>query len=510
VIEPVVLDGESLTAQQVGAVAHDDVPVELSGVAQRRMEAARRVLMSALDEGRPVYGLTTGLGPRVKDPLTGDALSEFSTLTVRGRANAVGPPLPPEVVRASMVIRANGLATGGSGADPAVAAMLVAMLNAGLHPMVPRTGSIGASDLCLLAHIGLAMIGEGELLDAQGERIPAGPAIAAAGLEPLSLGPRDGLAICSATSVSAGTATLALLRGKALLRCAEIAAALSMEGFRANLSPFDARVADARPAPGQVTSARAIRELLAGGSLAEPGAARRVQDPLSFRCVSQVHGSLCAALDALGAVLDPELNGSTDNPLVLIDDREILSTGNFHSPVLALALDAAALGLVQVAGLASSRPERLATERLSELPTNLTSRGPARSGVGPLLKVGSALLEELRHLATPASIGSSRGADGVEDDSTGSALAAFRLLEMLERFERLIALELVVAAIAVDLARPDRLSPAMAAAHSTVRALVDGLDDDRPLGADVERVAAGALASGQLNGAVEASLEAER
>jgi histidine ammonia-lyase len=506
VTELLCLDGRSLTAEHVAAVADGATPVGIPGAAAERMRAARAVLLSALEEGRPVYGLTTGLGHKVKHRLTGDALAHFSLLTVRGRANAVGPPLAREVVRAAMVVRANGLATGGSGADPAVAQMLAAMLNAGVHPVIPRIGSIGASDLCLLAHVGLAMIGEGEVLDPVGERAPAAPALAAAGLEPLTLGPRDGLAICSASSVSAGAAALALHRCRDLLAAANVAAALSMEGFRANLTPLDPRVAAARPAPGQKQAAAAIRELLAGGLLTDPGGARRVQDPLSFRCVSQVHGSLASALDLLGAALDPELNGATDNPLVLTAEGEVLSTGNFHTPALALALDAAALGVVQVGALAESRPRALATERLSDLPGSLTTLGPSRSGVGPLLKAGSALLEELRHLAAPTSISrAAAGADGVEDDSTGSALGAFRLLEMLEALQRLVALELVVGAVAVDLARPDRLAPATAAAHEVVRDLVPPLDDDRPLGADVERIAAGALASGRLLDAVSSA-----
>jgi histidine ammonia-lyase len=503
VTDPVSLDGATLTAEQV-SVAAGGAGVALSTDAEKRMESGRRVLLSALDEGRPVYGLTTGLGPRVTDRLTGDALAEFSVLTVRGRATAVGPPLSAEIVRAAMVVRANGLATGGSGADPAVAEMLVAMLNAGIHPVLPRTGSIGASDLCLLAHLGLAMIGEGEVLDAAGGRVPAGPALAAAGLRPLALGPRDGLAICSASSVSAGAAALALTWASDLLASANIAAALSMEGFRSNLSPLDPRVAEARPAPGQVSCAEQIRALLSGGALTEPGASRRVQDPLSFRCASQVHGSLASALTLLAAALDPELNGATDNPLVLADDGEVLSTGNFHTPALALALDAVALGIVQVGALACARPEGLATERLSDLPASLTTFGPSRSGVAPLLKVGSALLEELRHLATPTCVGSAAGADGVEDDSTGSALGALRLLEMLERLQQLVALELVVASFAVDLARPERLGPAMAEAHRVIRDIVPPLGDDRPLGADVERVAAAALSSGRLRAVANA------
>ncbi len=459
----------------------------------------------ALDEDTPVYGLTTGLGSRVGERVGPQDAADFSLRTVRGRATAVGEPLPVEIVRAAMAVRCNGLCAGGAGASVAVADGIAAMLNAGVHPVMPCSGSVGAGDICLLAHLGLALVGEGEA-ELDGQRLEATRALARAGLDPIELGPKDGLAICSSCSVSVGAATLALIDARELLAAAQVAVALSMEGFRANLSPIDPRAVAARPAPGQEWSATRMRALLGGGALTEAGAARRLQDPLSFRCASQIHGSLHTALELLHAALCPELRGAGDNPLVLVQDGELISTGNFHVPALALALDATAIGIAQVAGAASERPARLSTERLSGLPPNLTPLGPARSGVAPLHKTAQALAVEIRHLAAPLALDPRVGADGAEDDSTNAVQAALRVRAQLERLRRLVALELVCAAQAVDLAQPGRLGAGTAAAHACVRELVEPLYDDRPLGVDVERVAAQALEGGVLVARVEAAL----
>ncbi len=500
---PLLLTGDGLTPADVQRVARNGAPVRLAPEAAARLAAARAVVERHLAEGKPVYGLTTGLGPRATMQLPQDVLAEFSRLTVLGRAQGVGPRLPEEVVRAAMLVRANGMAKGGAGVQPPVPEMLVAMLNAGIHPVVPSIASVGASDLCLLAHVALAVIGEGEAVH-RGETLPADRALARAGLRPLVLGPKDGLALCSANAVSAGQGALALADAVDLSALLDLAAALSMEGFRANLSPIDPRVAAARPAPGQEAAAAHLRTLLAGGALTEPGAARRVQDPISLRCASQVHGSLRAALSFAETALAAELNGAGDNPLVLVEDDTILSTGNFHTPALALAFDAVALAVSQVANLAVNRVARLLSERLSDLPAWLTPRGPARSGFGPLTKTAEALAAEIRQLANPACVDPRPGAEGVEDDSTNAPLAVRKLAEALTHLRLLVALELVVAAQAVDLAGVPRLGRGTAVAHRVVRDLVPPLDEDRPLGADIERLAAEALANGRLLAAVRA------
>lgn len=502
IADSLILTGSDLTPEAVVAVARDRRKVGLADSARSATAAARAVVERYLAEDRPAYGLTTGLGPRVVERVPHEELAAFSRITVLGRAQAVGAPLPAEAVRAAMLVRANGLARGGAGAQPAVAEALVAALNAGVHPVVPSIASVGASDLCLMAHIGLGLIGEGEA-EHEGLRRPAADALARAGLAPLELGPKDGLAICSANAVSAGQAALVLHDAGRLLAQADLAAALSMEGFRANLSPLDPRVAAARPAPGQAESAGRLRAFLSGGVLTEPGAARRVQDPLSFRCVSQVHGSLAAALAFAAPAVAAELNGAGDNPLVLPDTGEMLSTGNFHTPALALAFDALGLALSQVANLAVNRMERLLTERLSALPTGLTRRNMTRVGMGAATKAMEALAAEIRHLANPVSVDQRAGADNVEDDTTNAAYAVAKAARMIERLRLLVAFELIAGAQAVELAGVERLGQGTRAAYSAVRALVAPIDEDRPLGGDVERVAQELLAGGALARAAE-------
>ena len=486
----VALSGRGLTPAMLETIGRDAAPVSVTEDALERIRAAQQTVQRAVAEERPVYGVTTGLGHGVTtrlDPRQAD--EEPALRTLRGRAVCVGEALPPEVVRAAMATRLNGLCAGGSGAGEEVALTLAAMLNAGVHPVVPRYGSIGASDLCLLAHIGLVVAGEGEA-DLEGRRLPGGEALAAAGIGPARLQLKDGLALCNASSVTAAAAALALVRGRRLLEWAQSAAALSMEGFRASLTPIDPRVVAARPAPGQEWAASGLRERLAGGALEAPGAARRLQDPISFRCVAPVHGALHVACNQLEAAVEPELNGASDNPLVLAADDEIVSTGNFHTPAVALAADGMAIALAQVAAPAAERVGRLCSAALSGLPANLTRRPAGSAGMAPLQKPAQALVAAIRHAAAPFSIASTVNAESVEDDATNSALAVFRLAGQLSLFGRLLALELVVAAQAVDLAAPPVLGAGTRTVHARVREHVEPLDHDRPLGADVEKVAA--------------------
>ena len=499
---PILLTGTALSPELVRAIARDGAEVQIADEAAVRIAAANEVVLRAARSGTPVYGVTTGLGARVTESVT-DGGTEFSLRTIRGRATAVGEPLGVELTRATLAVRCNGICAGGSGASPAVAQLLAGMLNEGVHPVIPRSGSVGAADLCLMAHVGLAMIGEGEA-EFSGVRMGSAQALSAAGLLALAPGPKDGLAICSANSVSAGTAALALADAHALLDCAQISAALSMEGFRASLTPLDPRVVRARPQPGQEWSAAGLRALLAGGSLTEPGASRRLQDPLSFRCASQLHGSLHNALALLAAALEPELNGAADNPLVLADDDEIISTGNFQVPALALALDAVAIGIAQVASAIAERQARMKVTRLSGLPRGLVRSDdgdPTRTGLAALTKTAEALVLEIRHRAAPVAIHSITSSD-VEDDSTGAAQAALRLGEQLTRLRLLVAVELIVAAQATELAGLDRLGAGTAEALRCVREVVTTVTEDRALGPDVDRLARAVLIGDELRSRV--------
>jgi len=512
--EPVPITGADLDPGTLEAIAREHAPVTIDAAARARMAASAAVVDRAAASGRSIYGVTTGLGSRVTEAVAVQESTGYPLRTIRGRATAVGEPLPRELVRAAMAVRLNGLCTGGAGARPTLADALAALLNAGVHPAIPRSGSIGAADLCLMAHVGLALIGEGRA-ELEDEWMETGDALVRSGLGAVPLGPRDGLAICSSSAVAIGAAALALRDARACLNAAQVSAALAMEGFRANLTPLDPRVAGARPAPGQAWAAAGLRALLNGGDLAASERPRRLQDPLSFRCASQLHGSLHTALDALDAALAPELQGAADNPLVLPspgdgEDGEILATGNFSSPALALALDAVAIACAQVAHGIAERQARLKETRLSGLPANLVEvdpdRGASRSGVAPLSKTAAALSLEIRHLAAPVAILQAVTADGVEDDATGALQGALRLREQLTKLRLLVALELLVGAQAVDIAdgsRTDeagalRLGEGTGAAHRAIRELIPPLREDRALGPEVERLDRVLLAGGTL------------
>lgn len=501
----VLVDGRTLSAADVAAVALHGARVVLADEVMPRLVRDRAVVEDVVDRQVPAYGVTTGLGSRSSYALPREELALFSARTVRGRANAVGDPLPVPVVRAALLARVSGIAGGGSGVRPEVVRLLVGLLNARVHPVIPEVGSIGASDLVQMAHVGLVVMGEGRA-EFEGEVFDGAEALRRAGLAPAVLGPKDGHVLCSASPLAAGLGALAVEEAAAVLALGQAVVALTYEGFRANTSPLDPRVLRLRPAPGQSRAAAELLALLAGGELTDPRRARRVQDPISLRCAAQVHGSLYAALDFATAALEPELNGSGDNPVVLAggngdgdgDSGEILSSGNFHTPVLALAFDTLALALAQTAALSAERMQRLLNPAVSGLPANLSPYGPERSGFAPLAKTAQALVAEIRSLSAPVCTDPRYGADTVEDDSTNASLGARRLGVMLLRFRQLLAVEAVAAAQAVDLAAPASLGRGAALLHRAVRGVVAGLDDDRPCGVDVERVSEDVLGSAEV------------
>ena len=332
------------------------------------MAAARAVVERAAAGERPIYGLNTGLGGNLRHRLAPDEITAFQTQFVVGRAIGVGEPLPRATVRAAMLARANAMALGGAGVSPAVLDLLIALVNRDVTPVVPRWGSIGAGDLGLLAHIALVIIGRGSA-EHDGRVLPGAEALRAAGLAPATLGPKDGLALVQRQrALRRRWPGSRCTTARRVLRQAERAAALSFEGYAANPAIFDPRLAAAHPAFGQVAAAQRFRALLAGSSLYEPGAARSIQDALSFRCLSQVHGAADAALERAVAACELELNAAADNPLVLAADDEILSTGNFHLMALALAGDALAMALSSVAAMAVGRIVKLMQADLTQLP----------------------------------------------------------------------------------------------------------------------------------------------
>jgi len=494
---PLVLTGRTLKISDVEAVAAGGRQVELAGDCRDRMASGRAVVDRYFRDNVPAYGLNTGLGVRATDILSVDEAAEFSAKMVRGRAQAIGEPLPVPVARAAMLARLNTLLSGEAGASPVVADALVNALNKGVTPVMPATGSIGAGDLVVMAAIPHALTGDGEAYF-DGERMPGLDALRKAGLKPLKLGPKDGLVMCNNQAHSASFACLAACSARTLLDAANVSAALVMEGVRANVSPLGPVVAGIRPQPGQVETAKVFRDLLDGSVLMREGAARRLQDPISLRSVIQTHGSVHAALDVLEAGIHVEINHAPDNPAVLLAEDRIASTGNYHTPWLGQALDTVARTLAVLANDAVSRIHRLCTPDMSGLAPLLSSSAPDRAGFGPLLKTVEALRARIIHLANPVPVVPSFNAGGVEDAATFTPLAASKLMQLCNELSYLLAYELLAGAQAVDLAQPDGIAPRMAEAHRQVRALSAFLDDDRPVGREVEAVACELVLMGKL------------
>ncbi len=491
------LDGKRLSLDDVETVAEGHVTLQLSPEAMTSLARGRAVVEAALAQQEPVYGLTTGLGARVGHRLSNDDLAAFSLRTVEGRAQSIGPELDAATTRAVMLLQLNGRLSGAAGLSPAIAELLVEMINRDLRPALPSIGSLGAGDLCILGHLGRFVAGQGR--GWLGEHCgSAAELFAAAELKPAHLGPKDGLALINASSVSTAIAALALTRIKRLYAVAQVAGALSLEAFRGNLSPLRPAASSARPQPGQARAATELLALLEGSLLHSPGQARRLQDPISLRCLAPLHGSLAATWAFAEEALAAEINASGDNPLILVDEEQIVSTGNFLTPHLTVTLDALAQALAQTASASLSRTARLMTKRFSDLPDNLSLHGSGRSGFAPLMKIGDSLLGEIAHLALPVQPVMRWGADGVEDEVTHSPLAAKKLSDLAERFAYLLAMELAVAAEALEQRKLAKTAPRIVEALELVRGCLASLDDDRSLSAELMALAQGPIADGRL------------
>ncbi|MGH3317601.1 MAG: HAL/PAL/TAL family ammonia-lyase [Nocardioidaceae bacterium] len=483
----VLLGSASLTADDVFAVAENGNKVAIEPEGWSRLAEEKAVVDRAVESDAAVYGVTTGLGARSQLRMDEAEASTAGLRTVRARATATGPPLPTAVVRAAMLARLASFARGGSGIAPDVAASLTEMLNRQVHPTVPRVGSIGSSDLVQMAHVGLVVAGEGEA-EMHGTRMAGGTALRQAGLESVQLDARDGLALCAASPLAAGTTALCLTQLETVLESSARVAALSFEGWRAGTGVIDDAVLALRPQPGQVRAAERIRKHLAGGDLLATGRGRRLQDPISFRCVAATQGALEQAVSALTDVLSGELNGNGDNPAVL--DGRVVPTGNFHTPLLALSCDQVALAVTQNAAMSVARLQRFLEPGLSGLPENLTRHGAGRAGFAPTVKTAQALLANIHHAATPLSVDTRMGAASVEDHSTNAFACALRLVEIVDWYRHVLAIEALAAAQACDLlADALVLADSVSALRARIRGVSPALDDDRPLSTDIEQVA---------------------
>jgi histidine ammonia-lyase len=491
VADDIVLDGESLTRNDLGAIACDDVPVRLAATARRQVEAARAVVDAKAAGDAAVYGVNTGFGSFAETRIAPHELAVLQVNLLRSHAAGVGELLPAPAVRAMMALRANVLARGHSGIRTETLDLLIAMLNRGVTPVVPSRGSVGASgDLAPLAHLALVLIGEGETLDAHGRRQPGATALSAAGLSPVTLAPKEGLALINGTQASTAVLALALLEAERLARAADVVAALSIDALRGSTRPFQARIHAARPHDGQRVSAANIERLLAGSQInASHADCGRVQDAYSERCAAQVHGACRDALTFVAGTVEREANASTDNPMVFADSGDIVSGGNFHGAPVAVAADLLAIGVAQLATISERRSERLVNPALSGLPAFLTRNGGLESGLMLAQVTAAALTSEIKPLAHPASVDTIPTSANKEDHVSMSMAAALKASRVVDLATHVVAVELLCAAEAIDLLAPLRSSGPLMLVHDAVRALVARRDADRPPAPDLEALA---------------------
>ena len=499
------IDGNSLTVEDVVRVARDGAAAEvtLSRDAERALDASRALVDAAVSDGRTMYGINTGFGKLANVLIAPADLDQLQVNLVRSHAAGAGAPLPAEAVRALMLLRANVLARPTSGVRPGLVTTLLRLLNAGIVPWVPEQGSVGASgDLAPLAHVAMVVMGEGEVLGPNHERVPAGPALSAAGIEPWKFGPKEGISFINGTQ--AQTALLALLvhEAEVLWRTAVGAAAMSLEALRGTPAPFDPRIHANRPHPGQVECADLLRELLAESEIREAHRDNdpRVQDAYSLRCTPQVLGAVADAIRFARETVSIELNSSTDNPLVF-ETGEVISGGNFHGQPVAQALDLLAMTLTTLQAISERRTERLVNPDLSHgLPAFLTASPGLSSGFMMVQITAAALVAESRALAMPASIGSIPTDANQEDFVPMGMAAAYKCRRILANAQLVVAAELLCGAQGLDLLLPLRPGRGVERIHRLVRGEETGiapLGEDRPPARDLERLAA-AVAEGTL------------
>ena len=507
-MDALILDGQSLTLAEIEAVSLTRCPVAIAPAALARVAHSRALIEEILAAGETVYGVNTGFGKLSDVRIPAENLAQLQTNLVRSHAGGVGQPLSEAESRAMLLLRANVLAKGFSGCRPGLVELLVALLNAGVHPVIPDKGSVGASgDLAPLAHLALVAIGEGEAFY-KGARMAGGEALRQAGLQPIVLAAKEGLALLNGTQAMTAVGTLAVARARRVAQLADLAGAMSLEALMGTPAAFDPRIHQARPHQGQIQSAEHLVELLADSPIRESHrtADTRVQDAYCLRCMPQVHGAVRDALEHVRGILEIESGSATDNPLVFPDNSSktsihgaVLSGGNFHGAPLAYAFDYAAIVLTDLAGITERRIDRLLNMDINEaLPAFLSPDPGLSSGFMMAQIVAAALINECQVLTHPSSASSIPTDGGKEDHVSMGMNGALKLRQIVENAERVVGIELMCAAQGLEFRRPLQASREVERAHAVVRTVVPRLEQDRVLAHDIEAMAA-AVRAGAFN-----------
>ena len=493
------LDGSSLTLDDIARIAYDREPVALAVHAAAAVRASRAVVDAHAARGTPTYGVNTGFGALADVAIPSDQLAALQLNLLRSHAAGTGEPLPVPAVRALMALRANVLAKGFSGIRLETLEALLGLLNAGVHPVVPSRGSVGASgDLAPLAHLALVLVGEGEVMEKP-------KTDARHRFSPVTLAPKEGLALINGTQASTAVLALAVLAAGRLTRAADIAAALSVDALRGSFHPFEARIHAVRPVPGQAAAARNLWRLGQDSAInASHANCGRIQDAYALRCAPQVHGAAREGLAFARRLVEIEANAATDNPMVFAEG-DIVSGGNFHGAPIALAADTLAIAMTQIATISERRTDRLMTPGMSDLPAFLTRDSGLHSGLMMAHVTAAALTAEIKTLAHPASVDTIPTSAGREDHVSMSMGAALKAARVVELVTEVVAIEILAACQAVDLLAPLTTSPPLARVHAAVRARVPVLTADRPPAPDLAAIR-DLIATGAIEAACDLQL----
>jgi histidine ammonia-lyase len=497
-MKEVVINGETLTIEEVVEVACHNATVMISEQAKEKVRNARKTLERLINQKKMIYGVTTGFGALGKAAIKPDELKKLQVNLIRSHSSGVGRPLSREATRSLMLLRANTLAKGYSGIRIDTLEALVQMINKGIHPVVPEKGSVGASgDLAPLSHVVLVMMGEGEA-EHEGEVMSGREAMRKAGIPPVTLDVKEGVALNNGTQMMTAIAALTVHGAEKLIQAAEVAAAMSLEALLGIIDAFDERIHNVRPHPGQARSARSILKLLLGSKLVKPASeAVKIsgypQDPYSLRCIPQVLGSVRDAISHVRRVVEVEVNSATDNPLVFPEEGECLSGGNFHGQPISAAMDYLTIALTTVGNFSERRTARLVDESLSRgLPPFLVpfeAKRGLQSGFMTLQYTTAALASENKVLAHPASIDSIPTSANFEDFVSMGPIAARKAAEVLRNVEYIIAVELILAAQGIEFRGAERLGKGTEAAYELLRECVPALTEDRSMHKEIEEVA---------------------
>lgn len=493
----VTIDGRSLTLDTLHAVAAQGARVALAPEARARMQASRAIIEKIVESGAPVYGVTTGFGKMSDVRIPAEKLAELQVNLVRSHVCGVGALMPKREVRAMMLLRANVLAAGFSGARADLAELLVGMLNADLWAPVPEQGSVGASgDLAPLAHLALSLMGEGNLFAGDAE-VPAAKALAAAGLKPVALQSKEGVALINGTQAHTAVAALAVREALILWDTAQVAGAATLDALKGTPAAFDDRIHAARGQVGQRHAAGRLRELMDGSEIRESHRTGdpRVQDAYSLRCMPQVHGPAYDAIKFAEGILAREINAATDNPMVF-DDESVISGGNFHGQAGGMAADVLAIALTNLATISERRIDRLTHPDLNEgMPPFLAHTAGLHSGYMMGQVTAAALASECKVLSHPASVDSIPTGAGKEDFVPMAMGAAVKLRRVVHNVRHVLAIELMCAAQGIEFRRPLTSSPKLEEAVRRIRKVVPALGPDRVLSSDFSALAE-AIATG--------------